>query len=55
MPHTSEIRVCMDIGNKRHHVAIGLSTGEVLENFDLYHTPTEIRSFLTSRFLNPKK
>lgn len=45
MPHTSEIRICMDIGNKKHHVAIGLSTGEVLENFDLHHTPTAIQKF----------
>lgn len=41
----SEIRVCMDIGNKKHHVAIGLSTGELLERFELQHTSSEIQSF----------
>ncbi len=45
MPDTSEIRICMDIGNRKHHVAIGLSTGEVLENFDLCHKPTDIQAF----------
>lgn len=47
MMHASEIRVCMDIGNKKHHVAIGLSTGKLLENFELNHTPSEINAFFS--------
>jgi hypothetical protein len=45
MPHEKEIRVCMDIGNKKHHVAVGLSSGKILDTFDLYHTPNAITSF----------
>jgi hypothetical protein len=53
MTHTSEIRICMDIGNKRHHVAIGLSTGELLEHFDLCHTSTDIQAFFI-RLINTR-
>ncbi|MBA2654648.1 MAG: hypothetical protein H0U71_06245 [Gammaproteobacteria bacterium] len=47
MPHTSEIRICMDIGNKKHRVAVGLSSGELLDKFDLHHTPSGINFFFT--------
>ena len=40
-----EIRVCMDIGSQSHQVAIGLSTGELLEEFSISHTPTDIALF----------
>lgn len=40
-----EIRVCMDIGSAQHRVGIGLSTGELLEKFDLPHTPEGIAIF----------
>ncbi len=39
MPTTSEIRVSIDVGCHGHSVAIGLPTGEVLEEFDLLHRP----------------
>lgn len=45
MLHGKEIRVCMDIGNKKHHVAVGLSSGEIIDKFDLCHTPNAITTF----------
>lgn len=47
MTEATEIRVCMDIGNRKHHVAIGLSTGKLLENFELNHTPLGINHFFS--------
>lgn len=32
-----EVRVSVDIGSHQHRVAIGLSSGEVLEEFDIVH------------------
>ncbi len=40
-----EIRVCMDIGSQTHQVAIGLSTGTLLEEFSISHTPNDIALF----------
>ena len=40
-----EIRVCMDIGSQKHYVAIGLSTGEHIDEFELLHTPKGIEQF----------
>lgn len=45
MSEAYEIRVCMDIGSASHQVAIGLSTGEILEEFDIAHTPQDIKLF----------
>lgn len=45
MSEATEIQVCMDIGSKVHRVAIGLSSGELLEEFDLEHTPKAIQEF----------
>lgn len=45
MSEAYEIRVCMDIGSASHQVAIGLSTGEILEEFDIAHTPQDINIF----------
>ena len=39
MPTSSEIRVSIDVGCHSHSVAIGLPTGEVLDEFDLRHQP----------------
>ena len=39
MPTPSEIRVSIDVGCHSHSVAIGLPTGEVLDEFDLAHRP----------------
>ncbi len=33
----SEIRVSVDVGCQRHHVAIGLSDGELLDEFEIAH------------------
>ena len=30
-----ELRVCVDVGYRRHSVAMGLSSGEVLEEFEI--------------------
>jgi transposase len=38
----NEIRVCMDIGSRLHRVAVGLSGGQLLEEFDIHHTPAGI-------------
>jgi transposase len=45
MSEAYEIRVCMDIGSQIHQVAIGLSTGEILEEFSISHTPNDIELF----------
>lgn len=45
MTDAYEIRVCMDIGSQSHQVAIGLSTGEILEEFGISHTPDDIDRF----------
>jgi hypothetical protein len=42
-----EIRVSVDIGCYRHRVAIGLSSGEVLEEFDSDHQPEGFRHFFS--------
>jgi transposase len=34
-----ELRVSVDVGYRRHSVAIGLSSGEVLEEFEIEHRP----------------
>jgi transposase len=46
MSEAYEIRVCMDIGSKTHQVAIGLSSGTILEEFGITHTPQDIDLFL---------
>lgn len=40
-----EIRVCVDIGSQKHYVAIGLSTGEHIDEFGFLHTPKGIEQF----------
>jgi hypothetical protein len=34
-----EIRVSVDVGSRQHHVAIGLSNGAVLEEFEMAYQP----------------
>jgi len=34
-----ELRVGVDVGCHSHNVAIGLSTGEILEEFSIAHEP----------------
>jgi hypothetical protein len=45
---SSEIHVSLDIGSKQHNVAIGLSSGELLDEFvktnGVYHSCTGSRN-----------
>jgi transposase len=41
----TEIRVGVDIGSAQHRVAIGLSNGSLLEEFNLSHTPEGFQIF----------
>lgn len=46
--HTSlELRVSVDIGCRSHNVAIGLSTGEVLDEFSIMHELEGFRQFFS--------
>ena len=40
-----EIRVSVDVGCHHHRVAIGLSSGEFLEDFEIAHHPQGFRDF----------
>lgn len=41
----SDIRVSVDVGCKFHQVAVGLSSGEVLDEFSISHQPEGFRTF----------
>lgn len=42
-----ELRVGVDVGCHSHNVAIGLSTGEILEEFSIVHEPEGFRQFFS--------
>ena len=42
-----ELRVSVDVGCYSHNVAIGLSTGDVLEEFEIDHRPAGFRRFFS--------
>ena len=42
-----EIRVSVDVGYRRHSVAIGLPSGEVLEEFEISHRPEGFEQFFS--------
>ncbi len=42
-----ELRVSVDIGCRSHHVAIGLSSGELLDEFSISHEPGGFREFFS--------
>lgn len=42
---SQEIRVCIDVGSQKHYVAVGLSTGQRLDEFSLSHTAEGINLF----------
>ena len=42
-----ELRVSVDVGYRRHSVAIGLPNGEVLEEFEIAHRPEGFQEFFT--------
>lgn len=41
----SELRVSVDVGCHRHSVAVGLTSGELLEEFDINHRPEGFADF----------
>ncbi len=42
-----EVRVSVDVGCHHHNVAIGLSSGEFLEEFEILHTSEGFKEFFT--------
>ena len=40
-----ELRISVDVGYRRHSVAMGLSSGEVLEEFEIDHRPEGFQEF----------
>lgn len=42
-----ELRVSVDVGSRRHSVAMGLSSGEVLEEFEIEHRPEGFQEFFS--------
>ena len=42
-----EIRVSVDVGSRSHQVAIGLSSGEVLEEFEIAHRVEGFEDFFS--------
>lgn len=42
-----ELRVSVDVGYRRHSVAIGLPSGEVLEEFEIEHRPEGFHEFFS--------
>ncbi len=42
---TVELRVSVDVGARQHHVAIGLSSGAILEEFTITHQPEGFAHF----------
>lgn len=50
-----EIRVSVDVGSRRHSVAIGLSTGEVIDEFEVDHDPEDFGYFFSRIKRHEKK
>ena len=44
-PASLELRVGIDVGSRCHNVAIGLSDGRLLEEFDITHTAAGFDDF----------
>ena len=42
-----ELRVSVDVGYRRHSVAMGLSSGEVFEEFEIDHRPEGFQEFFS--------
>jgi hypothetical protein len=42
-----ELRVSVDVGSRRHSVAIGWSDGQVLEEFEIAHRPEGFQEFFS--------
>ena len=50
-----ELRVSVDVGYRRHSVAMGLSSGEVLEEFEIEHRPEGFAEFFSRIEKHQKK
>lgn len=50
-----ELRVGVDVGCHSHNIAIGLSTGEILEEFSIKHEPEGFRQFFSCIEKHEKK
>jgi transposase len=50
-----ELRVSVDVGSRRHSVAIGLPNGEVLEEFEITHRPEGFKEFFSRIDKHQKK
>ena len=50
-----ELRVSVDVGYRRHSVAMGLSSGEVLEEFEIDHRLEGFQEFFTRIEVQRKK
>ncbi len=46
-PHSLELRVGVDVGSQSHHVAVGLSDGRLLDEFEIPHTAAGFREFFS--------
>ncbi len=44
-PQSLELRVGVDVGSQSHHVAVGLSDGRLLDEFEIPHTAAGFREF----------
>ena len=44
-PLSLQLRVGVDVGSRCHSVAIGLSDGSLLEEFEITHNPEGFRAF----------
>lgn len=53
----SELQVAVDVGARRHRVAVGDATGRLIEEFDLEHTATGLNGFFNciERFAAKRK
>ena len=46
-PQPLELRVGVDVGSQSHHVAVGLSDGRLLDEFEIPHTAAGFREFFS--------
>ncbi len=44
-PQPLQLRVGVDVGSQSHHVAVGLSDGRLLDEFEIPHTAAGFREF----------
>ncbi len=44
-PQALQLRVGVDVGSRCHHIAVGLTDGSLLEDFEIPHTAEGFRDF----------